>query len=105
MGGAREVDSAVCWIVWAASSKELGPNIRGLFGREGQASGFAGRVSGGSICSRALPPSVASWEDLSASLLASRLRWAICRAEAILLPDHIQAYFSDFLRFCLSRSL
>ena len=36
---------------------------------------------------------------------SSRLRWAIWRAAGILLLAHIQAYLSERLMFCLSRSL
>lgn len=60
LGGAREVDSAVCWTVGAESEREGGENINELSGCIGQASGMALRVSGGSIDRSCFPPSVNS---------------------------------------------
>ena len=68
--------------------------MKELEGLDGQDSGAAGRVSGGWI-----ERGTAGF----ATRRASRLRCASWRGAGILLPDHIQAYFSAFLRFCLSR--
>ncbi len=79
-----------------------GPNMKLLSGLDVQVSGIACRVSD-EITARALPLFSASSATLAAERRFWRLRWAICRAAGILLPDHIQAYFSAFLWFCLSR--
>ncbi len=107
LGGARDVDSADCWMVCVevSSTEEEGSNIRAFSGREGQASGMAGRVSGGSMERTFWSLLADCWSTLVASSRASRWRWAICRGARILLPDHIHEYFSAFLRFCLSSSL
>ena len=93
---------------------EGGANMNWFAGREeGQASGMAGRVSEGAAATMARWWGVSGFEEracwravLDSRRRAWRRRWAICRAERILLlPDHSQACLSARLRFCLSRSL
>lgn len=106
LSGAREVASAVCWMVCmdVPSMELVGSNIKEFSGPEGQESGMAGRSSSGSMESTSFL-SLDSCSLFTASKRSSRFLCAICRGASILLPCHIQEYFSAFLRFCLSNNL
>ena len=84
---------------------EPGANMRGFSGFDFQVSGIAGRLSLGLMTASCFPPFSASSADLLAARRRSRFWWAIWRGAGILLPFHIQAYFSARFWFCLSRSL
>ena len=95
-GGAAEASSFLWATVCVVSSIDWGTNMKGFSGREDHVSGIAFLVSAASIRASSFPFLLSS-ADFSSACKRSLLRCAIWRGAGILLPAHIQAYFSRFL--------